>query len=89
MPSGIVLVAGVTAIELSFTLLTVRVAAGARMLPEDAVIVVVPVCSPCASPVVPAELLIVAAAVFDEPQLTAPVKSCVLPSLNVPVALNC
>jgi hypothetical protein len=33
--------------------------------------------------------LTVATAVFEEDQVTAEVKFCMLPSLNVPVAVNC
>jgi len=38
---------------------------------------------------VPLALLIVATAGFEEDQLTDVVKFCVLPSVNVPVAVNC
>ena len=43
-----------------------------------------PVATPLAKPVV----LIVATAVFEELQITEPVRFCVVPSLKVPVAVN-
>lgn len=49
-----------------------------------AVILVEPVPAPVASPVV----LIVAAAAFDELQVAEFVRFCVVPSVNVPVAVN-
>ena len=55
------------------------------MLPEAALIVVVPVATLVASP--PAAIVV--AAVFDEVQVAEAVRSCVLLSLNVPVAVNC
>ena len=63
---------------------TFRVAE-AVMEPEVAVIVALPTPAPEARPAFP----IVATAVADELQFTALVRSCVLPSLYVPVALNC
>jgi len=53
--------------------------------PELAVIVVIPCLAVLASP----WLLMVATAVSEEFQLTEEVSSLVLPSVNVPVALNC
>ncbi len=55
------------------------------MLPDDALIVVVPAPTVAAKP----ELLIVATPVFDELQVTAVVNLCVVLSENVPVAANC
>jgi len=57
--------------------------------PEVAVMVVEPAAIPVASPLLPAVLLIVATPVADELQVTDVVRFCVLPSLNVPVAVNC
>ena len=54
------------------------------MLPDAAVIVVRPEATAVASP-----LLTVAAPVLDELQVTDAVKSCVVLSVNVPVAVNC
>src|SRR5271167_485290 len=52
---------------------------------DVAVIVEVPTPAPLASPAA----LIVAAVVVAELHVTVPVKFCVVPSLNVPVAMNC
>ena len=54
------------------------------MLPDVAVIVVKPEASAVANP-----LLTVATPVSDELQVTDAVKSCVVLSVNVPVAVNC
>ena len=61
----------------------------AEILPEVAVIVVVPAETPVASPLVGEVSLMVAKVGFDELQLTLPVMVCTLLSLNVPVAVNC
>ena len=82
------LFAGVTAMEVRVPLLTVRVAE-AEMLPEDAVITEEPAATACARPLVGTVLLTLAIVVFADTQLTVLVTSCVLPSVNVPVALNC
>ena len=55
------------------------------MVPETAVIVVVPAPAPVASPAA----LMVATTVFDEDHVAVLVRSFVLPSLNEPVAANC
>jgi len=57
--------------------------------PELMVMVVVPVPSDVASPIEPAVSLIVATFGALEVQLPLSVTSCVVPSLNVPVAVNC
>jgi hypothetical protein len=44
---------------------------------------------PCPTPVAIPELLTVATAVFEDVQLTELVRSCLLPLLNVPCAVNC
>jgi len=54
-------------------------------VPESALIVVVPAVTAVAIP----ELLMVATAVLDEDQVAVLVRSCILLSLKVPVALNC
>lgn len=75
----------VTAILVTTLLLTVRVVEALK-LPEVAVMVVLPVPAPAvASPAV----LMVAMSVDDELQVTVEVTSRVLPSPNVPVAVNC
>ena len=53
-----------------------------------AVIVVLPTAAVVARPRLPAALLIVAAVSFAEVQVTTSVRSCVVLSLNVPMAVN-
>src|ERR1700678_4079035 len=76
--------AGVTAIDCSVSAVTVS-----KVEPEIdddvAVIVELPTPAPLARPPV----LIVAVVVVPEDQVTLDVKFCVVPSLNVPVAVNC
>jgi hypothetical protein len=55
------------------------------MEPEVAVISTLPIVTLVARP----ELLIVATAALDELQAAEVVKSFVVPSVNVPVAVNC
>src|SRR6185369_1385086 len=57
--------------------------------PEVALMVVVPVATPVARPWLPLVLLIVATPVSDDAHVTEVVRSWVLPSLKVPVAVNC
>src|SRR6266581_3693322 len=57
--------------------------------PSVAAIVVVPAATDVAEPCDPPALLIVATAVLDELQVTWVVRSCVVLSLKVPVAVNC
>ncbi len=52
-------------------------------------IVVVPVARVLASPAVDAVLLMVATSAAVELQWPLCVRSCVVPSVNVPVAVNC
>jgi hypothetical protein len=76
--------AGVTAIDCSVAAVTVRTVE--PLIDEDvAVIVEVPTPAPLASP----DALIVAVVVVPEDQVTVDVRFCVVPSLNVPVAVNC
>ena len=87
-PRGMVAVAGVTEIETitaGVTVITVLPLTEA----EVAVMVVAPCPVPLARPCVPTALLIVAMLVDDELQTTDVLRSCVLPSLYVPVAVNC
>ncbi len=70
------------------TAVTVSVAAP-DILPDVALMVVVPAATPEAKPLEPAALLIVATAVVDELQVTDAVSTCVVPSEYVPVAANC
>jgi hypothetical protein len=75
--------AGVTAIDVNaFVIVRDVVPATA---PEVAVIVAVPAARPVASPPAP----IVATLCADEFHVTEPVRLLELPSLNVPVAVNC
>jgi hypothetical protein len=76
--------AGVTAIDCSVAAVTVSKVE--PLIGDDvAVIVEVPTPAPVARPAV----LIVAVVVVPEFQVTLDVKFCVVPSLNVPVAVNC
>jgi hypothetical protein len=59
------------------------------MLPRLAVIVVVPTATELADPALPPALLIVAVSGLLEFQVTAVLRSCVVLSENVPVAVNC
>ncbi len=59
------------------------------MLPDVAVMVVLPAATPEARPLEPPALLIVATAGADEFQVTDAVRTCVVPSEYVPVAVNC
>src|SRR6266704_2021138 len=79
---------GVTAIEERVAFVAVSV-----VLPETspsvAVIVVVPAATDVAKPCEPPALLIVATPAAEELQVTWVVRSCVVLSLKVPVAVNC
>ena len=57
--------------------------------PDAAVIVTVPGTRVLARPWLPAVLLTVATVPSEELQCAVPETSCVLPSLNVPLAVNC
>jgi hypothetical protein len=87
-PSGKLLFVGFTLIEVADTVLTVSEAVF-EIAPDVAVMVVLPPAMACARPCVGEALPMVATAVLDEVQLTDPVMFCLLPSLNVPVAVNC
>src|SRR5438270_10401261 len=76
--------AGFIAMEDTIGGVTVNVAVPAT-LPEVAVMVVLPGLTLDASP----EVLIVAVDAFEEFHVAVEVRSCWLPSLNVPVAKNC
>jgi hypothetical protein len=78
--------AGATAIDTSVAACAVTVkVVDPEILPDVAVIVVVPPATPVARPLDE----IVAVAVFDELQATDPVMFCVVLSEYVPVAVNC
>ena len=59
------------------------------MLPDKAVIVVVPAASEVTNPLKPAVLLIVATPVSEELHVTEVVRSCVVPFEYMPVARSC
>jgi hypothetical protein len=80
--------AGVIAIETNTAGVTLSVV-DPDIEPEEAAIVVMPVSKLLARPFVSGPLLIVATVAFEELQCTVVVMSCVLPSVNVPVAVNC
>ena len=88
VPSAIEGVAGVTAMDTSAAAVTVRVVLLVMAL-EAAMIFVDPVPIVVASPCDPVALLMVATVAVAELQCTVLVMSCVLPSVNVPVAWNC
>ncbi len=76
VPLAMLGLVGLTATETSVAAVTVSVVEP-EILPDVAVIVVVPAATEVASPFEPAALLIVAAAVLDELQVTAAVRFCV------------
>lgn len=82
-----VLLAGVMLSDCATALLTVSVAV-AVVLPVAAVMVTCPALTVLATPWLPLALLMVARLVSDEVQVTVVVRSCVLLSEYVPVALN-
>src|SRR5438105_11764975 len=77
-----------TVINISTGVVTVRVAEP-LIEPKVAVTVVLPAAGPLARPCFPAVLLIVATAVFDEFHSAVAVRSCLVPSVKLPVAVNC
>lgn len=87
VPSAIVGLCGLIAIDTSTAGFTTS-SAVALIAPELMPIVVVPVPSVLASPPVPAVLLIVATVATVELQCPLCVRSCVLPSVYVPAAVN-
>ncbi len=80
--------AGVTCSDRSGELVTVSVV-DAETLVQAAVIVVEPAANDVATPYEPEALLMVAMAVSDEFQVTVEVRSWVVLSENVPMAVNC
>jgi hypothetical protein len=81
IPSGSATPEGVTEIELTDAEVTTSEAVGADTPPRVAEIVEFPPAIAWASPPVGAVLLMVAAAVLEDPQVTEPVMFFVLPSL--------
>ena len=88
MPTGKEAFAGVIAIETSAAAVTVSVVAPV-IVPEVALIVAAPVPALVARPCVPATLLMLAMPRAEVLQITELVKFCWLPSVYVPVAVNC
>jgi hypothetical protein len=84
LPTTIELLAGVTANDTRTGAVTVKVVEPVTD-PELACMLVLPVPTVLARPA----LLIVATVAFDELHVTELLRSCVLPSLYVPVAVNC
>jgi len=78
------MLAGVAAIDSSTGAVTVRDVVP-RILPDVAEIVVLPATSVVAKP----EMLTVATVIVLEAHMTLAVRSCVVPSEYVPVAVNC
>ena len=87
-PSGMEADVGAIVSETSVASLTVRVAVPTAPA-NTAVIVAVPGSSPVAHPFVPSKSLTVATDTGCDVHPAEPVRSSVLPSANVPVALNC
>ena len=83
-PTGMLGLAGVTAMEDRVAEVTVR-AALPETIPEVAVMIVAPAATAVARPL----LLTVATNVFDEVQITCVVISWLVPSEYVPIAANC
>ena len=88
VPLAILGFAGVTCMDTSGAEVTVKTVER-EILPDAAVIEVCPAATEVASPLEPAALLMVAAAVFHELQVTEAVKSCVVLLPYFPVAVNC
>jgi hypothetical protein len=86
VPLAIEGLTGVTAIDTSVAAVTVNVTGGLTAPDLDTEICVVPVPTPVAKPPPP---VIVATVVVPDTQLDTCVRSCVLPSVYVPVAVNC
>jgi hypothetical protein len=80
MPMMMVGLDGVTVIATSTGAVTVSIAEFEVTPEKAAVIVVVPVARDVASPLVPAALLTVAICMFDDIQVAAAVRFCVVPS---------
>lgn len=79
---------GVISIDSNTAGVTVRVVVPEK-LPDVAVIVAVPTPTDVASPLVGAVLLMVETRVSEELQEADDVIFCVVPPVNVPVAINC
>ena len=85
MPFAIDVLAALIVIDCRTAAVTVRMIEFDEIPPCAALILVVPVPVPVATP----DALTVATAEFEDDHVTEFVRFCVLPSLNVPVAVNC
>jgi len=88
VPAAMLGLVGVTAMETSVATVTFRVVVP-ETAPRVAVMVVEPAASVLALPLEPATLLMVALVASEELQATEVVRSWVVLSENVPVAMNC
>lgn len=88
VPSAMLGLVGVIAMETSVAGVTVSVAVP-ETLPDVAVIVVEPAATDVTFPLEPAALLMAATAAVDDFHITVVVRSCVVLSEYVPVAVNC
>ena len=79
---------GVTSRDTSVAAVTVSVV-DPEIVPDMAAMVVEPVARAVAKPIEFAVLLMVPTAELEELHVTEAVRSCVVPSENVPVARNC
>ena len=84
VPSGIAAIGGLIAIDSSAAAVTVS-SVELLTVPDVALMLAVPIATLCASP---ARLMVATATVSDD-QLTVLLRFWVLPSVNVPVAVNC
>jgi hypothetical protein len=81
LPGATLLKGAVTVIDVSTTAVTVKLKTGEEVTPFMlAVMLVLPMATPVANPLLPAVLLMVATAVFDEFHAAAFVRFCVEPS---------
>ena len=89
LPAAIEGLAGVTAMEMSAAAVTVRfVQPSTPVATSMALIVVVPGAALVPRPSEPATLLTVATPVSDDIQVTCVERSCIVPSVKVPMAVN-
>ena len=88
VPSGIFEADGVMAIETNVVGVTVSVTGVDVIPPHVAVTLVLPAATDVANPLEPVALLIVATDVVAVTQVTCVVRSCVVPSESVPIAVS-
>ena|SRR5215469_14927392 len=88
VPRGMVGVIGERAIEINAAGLIVNVATP-EIEPDVALIVVEPTLSDCAKPAVGGDTLMIATVGSDDVHWAELVRSCIVPSVKMPVALYC